>query len=80
MATAVNEITGKIIKTGCDNQDAYNRNFDLIGKIEVKEQETMYPVTIKVPKQVFKAFAEIAKEQDSTVEALIQEVVLENYK
>lgn len=79
-ATAVNEITGKIIKSGVDNYKDYATNFDLIGSgVVVNQPETLFPVTIQIPKNVYKAFAEIAKENDTTLEKLIQKQVVSNY-
>ena len=80
MATAVNEITGKIIKSGVDNYKDYSANFDLIGSgVQYKQPETLFPVTVQIPKDVFKAFLELAKSTDTTIEKLLAKQILYNY-
>jgi len=79
-ATAVNEITGKIIKSGVDNYKDYCANFDLIGSgVQYKQPETLFPVTVRIPKDVYKAFTELAIETGTTLEKLLEKQVLSNF-
>jgi hypothetical protein len=80
MATAVNEITGKIIKSGVDNYKDYSANFDLIGSgITCNQPETLFPVTVRIPKDVYKAFTALAIESGTTIEKLLEKQVLSNF-
>lgn len=77
MATAVNEHTGQIIKSGTSNYTEFSKNFDLIDSgIEYKQPETMFPVTIRIPKSEFKSLSEQAKNLGITLEEHIALIVL----
>lgn len=79
MATAVNEHTGAIIKSGVDNYEAFSKNFDLIdsGLITVPETVTMFPVTIKIPQQLHKDLTALGVACNKSVERICQEILLE---
>lgn len=79
MATSVNEHTGKIVKTGTDNYEAFSKNFDLIGNSEyIDKTVTMFPVTIKIPQQLHRDLQELADLSEQTVAETLQKIVLEN--
>lgn len=79
MATAVNEHTGAIIKSGSSNHEAYSKNFDLIDSGFVVEDKTvtMFPITIKIPSQLHKDLAALGVACNKSVERIAQEIFLE---
>ena len=79
MATSVNEHTGKIIKSGTDNYNAYSKNYDLIGSNTeyADKTETLFPVTIKIPKSLYKDLALASEIKGITVAEALQRIVLE---
>lgn len=79
MATAVNEHTGAIIKTGSSNHEAYARNFDLIDSGLVVEDKTvtMFPITIKIPAQLYKDLSALGLACNKSPERIAQEIFLE---
>ena len=78
MATAVNEHTGAIIKSGVANYEAFSKNFDLIGSGVVVEDKTvtMFPITIRIPQQLHKELAALGLECNKSVERVAQDIFL----
>ncbi len=79
MATAVNEHTGAIIKSGVDNYEAFSKNFDLIDSGVVIEDKmvTLFPVTIRIPSQLHKDLTTLGIACNKSVERICQEILLE---
>ncbi len=75
-----NDVTGDSIRTKADNYTVFAENFDLIGSgVEYKQPETLFPVTVRIPKDVYKAFTELAIESGTTLEKLLEKQVLSNF-
>ena len=79
MATAVNEHTGAIIKSGSSNHEAYSKNFDLIDSGVVIEDKTvtLVPVTIRIPSQLHRDLTTLGIACNKSVERICQEILLE---
>lgn len=77
----INEHTGDTIRTKYGK--GYNQfldNYALIGSgIESKQPETLFPVTIRLPKEVFKEIERIAATLDTTMQELIEVQVLHSF-
>ena len=78
MATAVNEHTGAIIKSGSGNYEAFSKNYDLLdsGTVFKSNVVTMFPITIRIPQQVHKNLSALASKSNKSVEELAQELFL----
>ena len=78
--TDFNPITGDTIRTKADNYTVFAENFDLIGSgVQVNQPETLFPVTVRIPKDVYKAFTALAIESGTTIEKLLEKQVLSNF-
>lgn len=79
--TSKNDITGDAIKSKAGT--GFNRfidNYELIGSgVEYKQPETLFPVTVRIPKDVYKAFTTLAIESGTTIEKLLEKQILKNF-
>jgi hypothetical protein len=79
--TSKNDITGDDIKSKAGT--GFNRfidNYELIGSgVEYKQPETLFPVTVRIPKDVYKAFTALAVESGTTIEKLLEKQILNNF-
>ncbi len=58
----------------------FAENYDLIDSgVRVKQPETLFPVTIRLPKEVFKEIERVAATLDTTLEELIEVQVLHSF-
>lgn len=75
-----NDITGDLIMTKIRNQDAFIDNFQRIldgsaaAEAAEKQQVTMYPVTIKIPQNLYKQLQQIGIEHNKSVERVAQDL------
>lgn len=79
--TTTNDVTGDLIKSKVGTGfNKFAENFDLIDSgIICNQPETMFPVTIQIPKAAHKAFTELAKDSGTTLEKLLQKQVLHSF-
>lgn len=78
--TATNDITGALIKSKSDNQDAYSNGYDLLKSGASKEQpETKFPVTIKLSKNCINEVTYLASIEDMSMELFIEKLVRDSF-
>ena len=72
--TAVNDVTGALIKSKSDNQDAYSTGYDILksGNVSKEQPETKFPITIQLTKSDFNAVKYLAEQEDISVEKFIE--------
>ena len=71
-----NNITGDKLINNKGNHSLYSDNFDKIGSpLQYTPPETRYPVSITLPKELFKKIQIIAENKGTTVTQFIQEDV-----
>ena len=74
--TATNDVTGALIKSKSDNQDAYSKGYDLLKSGSSKEQpETKFPITIKLCRWGISDVEFLAAQYQISVETYIQQIV-----
>jgi hypothetical protein len=76
-----NDVTGDEIRTKYGKgYSQFLDNYDLIGSgVESKQPETLFPVTIRLPKEVFKEIERVAATLDTTLQELIEVQVLHSF-
>jgi hypothetical protein len=75
-----NDVTGDAIRSKIGSQDKFEENFKLIGSgVEYKQPDTLFPVTIRLPKEVFKEIERVAATLDTTLQELIEVQVLHSF-
>ena len=72
--TAVNDVTGALIKSKSDNQGAYSTGYDILksGNISKEQPETKFPITIQLTKSDFNEVKYLAEQEDISVEKFIE--------
>ena len=72
--TAVNDVTGALIKSKSDNQGAYSTGYDILksGNVSKEQPETKFPITIQLTKSDFNEVKYLAEQEDISVEKFIE--------
>lgn len=72
--TAVNDVTGALIKSKSDNQGAYSTGYDILksGNVSKDQPETKFPITIQLTKSDFNEVKYLAEQEDISVEKFIE--------
>lgn len=75
--TAVNDITGALIKSKSDNQDAYSKGYDILinGNISKEQPETKFPITIRLSRVDLDNIKNIADRYNLSVQDYIENIL-----
>ena len=75
--TAVNDVTGALIKSKSDNQDAYSTGYDILksGNVSKEQPETKFPVTVQISKEDLGTINNISLEMKISKEKVIEWIV-----
>ena len=78
-----NDVTGATIITSTKNQDVFEENYQKIldgraaAEAAEKQQVTMFPITIKIPAQLYKDLSALGLACNKSPERIAQEIFLE---
>lgn len=75
--TAVNDVTGALIKSKSDNQGAYSTGYDILksGNGSKEQPETKFPVTIRISKDNLDILKRLAQNVAMPLEDYIELII-----
>ena len=75
--TAVNDVTGALIKSKSDNQDAYSTGYDILksGNVSKEQPETKFPVLTKIRKNELDLLKRLADKAMMPIESYIEQII-----
>ena len=75
--TAVNDVTGALIKSKSDNQGAYSTGYDILksGNVSKEQPETKFPITIRISKDNLDVLERLAQNVAMPLEDYIELII-----